>query len=195
MTVCLTYYAFFLIVFGSVLCLFGLSFQMKKIEDMDIKLFLQVNRALSRYLNLFELTWQMGRTWVVISFFLLFFLYRPLSGFKAGLCFGVAAAVERITKLYVNRPRPFSVLETVPMRQPSKPRDPSHPSGDAMRIWFMAAVLSSGPGLSSGFLALVVMLAVTVSSGRIAFGVHFPLDVIGGAGLGLLWAGIYHILV
>jgi membrane-associated phospholipid phosphatase len=41
------------------------------------------------------------------------------------------------------------------------------------------------------FAAVAVALAMLISLGRIAMGVHFPLDVLGGAGLGLFFAGVF----
>jgi len=57
------------------------------------------------------------------------------------LFFCIIACIERSLKLMVKRPRPFSVLPGVQMSQPQKPHDPSHPSGDSMRIWYLAFVI------------------------------------------------------
>ena len=48
----------------------------------------------------------------------------------------------------------------------------------------LAAVLA--PSLPRAWRAVFIALAVTVAFGRVYAGVHLPLDVVGGAGLGLL---------
>lgn len=74
------------------------------------------------------------------------------------------------------------------MLQPLKPLDPSFPSGDALRIWYLtlitAAIFSSLP-----FLIAAIILAAVISLGRIMMGVHYPSDVLAGSGLGVIAAG------
>jgi membrane-associated phospholipid phosphatase len=59
-----------------------------------------------------------------------------------------------------------------------------------MRAWFL--VISAGFvfGIPPWGVMLLSVLAAAVSIGRIALGVHYPLDVISGAGLGILTASI-----
>ncbi|MET0458115.1 MAG: phosphatase PAP2 family protein [Ilumatobacteraceae bacterium] len=57
-------------------------------------------------------------------------------------------------------------------------------SGHAAVAFALAAVLA--PSLPRAWRAVVIALAVTVAFGRVYAGVHLPLDVVGGAGLGLL---------
>lgn len=82
----------------------------------------------------------------------------------------------------IGRPRPF-------LRYPSPPplvhvaRDQSFPSGHAAIAFACATVLTSvrprlGPWL--------FLLAAAIAWSRIYVGVHYPLDVLGGAVLGLL---------
>jgi undecaprenyl-diphosphatase len=70
------------------------------------------------------------------------------------------------------------------------PHDGSFPSGHAATSFACATVLSAfAPRLAPGFL----LLAVAIGYSRIYVGVHYPLDVVGGAALGsavgavLLW--------
>jgi undecaprenyl-diphosphatase len=57
-------------------------------------------------------------------------------------------------------------------------------SGHAAVAFALAAVLA--PSLPRAWRAVVIALAVTVAFGRVYAGVHLPLDVVGGAGLGVL---------
>ncbi len=59
-----------------------------------------------------------------------------------------------------------------------------------MRIWFLALVFPLAFGLPWPVFALTCTVALTLSLGRFALGVHYPLDVIGGAGLGIFFTGL-----
>ena len=106
------------------------------------------------------------------------------------LLYTVMAVLERTVKLKVARPRPFETLPNVEMNQPKEPHDPSHPSGDTMRVFFLVLVFPWIFDLSWPVYLLTIIVATTLSLGRIVLGVHYPLDVIGGAGLGILAASI-----
>jgi len=64
-----------------------------------------------------------------------------------------------------------------------------------MRIWYLAFIIPTAFGLPLPALFLFCCIAVLVSLGKIALGVHFPLDVIGGMGLGLIGAGLYQLCI
>ena len=102
-----------------------------------------------------------------------------------------AALVERLTKSLVRRPRPFTRLPDIRLRQSPAPLDTSFPSGDAMRVWFVVCTvemtLPEGP--------LLVRLAIwgaaaLVGLGRVRLGAHYPLDVWTGAWIGVGSAAI-----
>jgi len=77
--------------------------------------------------------------------------------------------------------------------QPVRPQNPSYPSGDAMRAWFLAIVIPCSFGLAWPAALMAGIIATLLSLGRVVLGVHFPLDVIGGAGLGVFGAGLFYI--
>jgi undecaprenyl-diphosphatase len=89
-------------------------------------------------------------------------------------------AVGGTLKYVVDRPRPFEVLDDV--HTVYQPTDPSFPSGHTEGSFAAAAVL--GRRYSKLILPLG-LFAMAVGFGRIYYGVHWPLDVIGGAVIGI----------
>jgi len=92
----------------------------------------------------------------------------------------VAGGLKRVT--HVERPA-FRFHEPRPLVH--VPRDGSFPSGHTATSFACATVLSAlVPRLAPGF----YLLALAIGFSRIYVGAHYPLDVVGGAALGVLTA-------
>ena len=182
--------ALFLIIIGFILVIFGLLHTTTSINHLDIRSFRLLHNRLRHYSGFYSYIWPLGTVPVTITLILVIFIASWQTGIIVSLVYLLAAILEHVVKRKVDRRRPFELIPDVIMCQPKKPSDPSHPSGDAMRAWFLALIFPFSFALSWPVYALSITIAITLSLGRICMGVHFPLDVIGGAGLGLISSGV-----
>jgi len=112
-----------------------------------------------------------------------------LLGKRLRLAAALAAAtllkvsLEAVAKMFVQRDRPAQTLPDVILRGQSAASGLSFPSGHAMVIFAITALVA--PYFKSWWKVLPWALAATVCLSRAYLGAHFPLDVAAGAGLGL----------
>ena len=95
-----------------------------------------------------------------------------------------ADLLDRGIKATVDRPRPH-LGPTEPRPLVRLPTDASFPSGHAATCFACAVMLAL---LVPRLAVPVLVLASAIAYSRLYLGVHYPLDVIGGAGLGALVA-------
>ncbi len=92
-------------------------------------------------------------------------------------------SLETLAQTFVQRDRPAETLPDVILRGQSAARGLSFPSGHAMVIFAIAALVA--PYFKGWWKVLPWALAAAVCLSRVYLGAHFPLDVIAGAGLGI----------
>ena len=100
---------------------------------------------------------------------------------------GVAWLAASLAKAVADRPRPYEVMAGAVLRQ-SPAHGTSFPSTHTAVA--VATVIALVPFLPRPAEIAAVAYAVLVGWSRVYLGVHYPLDVIGGAGIGLLVGGL-----
>ena len=96
---------------------------------------------------------------------------------------GISWAAAEALKELVRRPRPYNALVTVPPTLIDAPSSFSFPSGDAALAFGAAVALGQ---VLPRLRPFGLLLASAVALSRVVVGVHYPLDVLGGAGIGIL---------
>lgn len=100
---------------------------------------------------------------------------------------GLALGLGQIIGWAFPRPRPFQ--DHMVRLLIARSSDPSFPSDHALAAFAIAAALASTrPRLSLGLLALAALLGLS----RVFVGIHYPLDIVGGAILGGTIGGLIH---
>ena len=95
---------------------------------------------------------------------------------------GPAWALAHLTKAISGRPRPYEALSGVALRQPPA-HDMSFPSSHTAIT--VAVVIALMPFLPRALAWVAIAYAVLVGWSRVYLGVHYPLDILGGAGIGI----------
>jgi hypothetical protein len=144
------------------------------VDHIDRKacLALQQRLKLRPWINLFRLLWPLGRSEFAMVALVGLAFYNLGQGASAAAAFVAWSFIDRLIKLGFKRVRPFNRLPATDMLQPRAPKDPSFPSGDAYHAWFLALTAFQVFHLPLWAALAVGLLAVLVSLGRIAMGVH-----------------------
>ena len=100
---------------------------------------------------------------------------------------GLAWALAHVAKAIADRPRPYEVMADAVLRQ-QPAHGTSFPSSHTAVT--VAVVIALVPFLARPLAAAGIGYAVLVGWSRVYLGVHYPLDVLGGAGIGLATGGV-----
>ena len=99
---------------------------------------------------------------------------------------GGALALAHVAKAITDRPRPYQVIADAVLRQ-QPAHGTSFPSSHTAVT--VAVVIALVPFLPRALAPVAVAYAVLVGWSRVYLGVHYPLDVLGGAGIGMAVGG------
>jgi membrane-associated phospholipid phosphatase len=97
-----------------------------------------------------------------------------------------------VAKTFVQRGRPAETVPDVILRGNSAAHGLSFPSGHAMVIFAITALVA--PYLKGWWKVLPWALAAAVCLSRAYLRAHFPLDVVAGAGLGMLIGSVLNLV-
>jgi membrane-associated phospholipid phosphatase len=99
---------------------------------------------------------------------------------------GVGWALANAAKATADRPRPYEVVADAVLRQ-QPAHGTSFPSSHTAVT--VAVVIALVPFLPRVLAGVAIAYAVLVGWSRVYLGVHYPLDVLGGAGIGMAVGG------
>lgn len=105
----------------------------------------------------------------------------------------VVYVLAKVVKEYVARGRPAALLGGVVEREMFSTGSLGYPSGHAAVAWAITLIVLPYVGQPWRIVAIVLALAVPLS--RMYVGAHVPLDLIGGAALGVTVASTVNLLV
>ncbi|HEY6798196.1 MAG TPA: phosphatase PAP2 family protein [Kineosporiaceae bacterium] len=110
-------------------------------------------------------------------------------GRAAVLAFVFAEALDQVLKHVVHQPRPLTVIPGLDMH--GYPKDPlGHAYPSAHTAVAVAVVSAVWPWIGRPQRVVGVVTALLVGLNRIYIGAHWPIDVLGGAAVGLLAGSI-----
>lgn len=176
---------------GLILILLGFTHVFDEIVSLEVSIVRYVQQISKRkpLLFFFKEVWFFGRT----TFALILLVFLICINWKTGLIaagvFLIIVGIEYLIKTLYNRKRPYTAHQGIAMLQSLEALDSSFPSGDTMRVWYLALIITASAGDNIFFLTATISLAILVTLGRLVMGVHYLTDTLVGAGLGIMGAG------
>jgi len=109
-----------------------------------------------------------------------------------GLSLLFSAALTHLIKWLVQRPRPYRVFTEIDAYAHGGGYSfPSGHTAEAFTLAFVIWILYKNPVLR----ALALLWAITVAYSRMALGVHYPTDILGGIVTALISVGLAHAIL
>ena len=105
----------------------------------------------------------------------------------AAVAAGAAWVLANVAKLIADRPRPYEVMAGAVLRQ-QPAHGTSFPSSHTAVA--LAVVIALVPFLARPLAAAGIAYAGLVGWSRVYLGVHYPLDILAGAGIGMAVGGV-----
>lgn len=144
----------------------------------------------------FRIVMQLGTLWVALVAvaavaWRTWRSHGPAPTIALALSVAVAYRLDNVIKAVIDRPRPSAVIEGLDVREHIG--GPAFPSGHTTMACAVAAAVH--PILPRRWQVLVWSLAAVVAVTRMHVGVHWPLDLLGGAALGTAIAAAAWLLV
>lgn len=155
------------------------------VEDfsLNIELFYLINHTRHPLLDeFFRYFYVLGKGYILIPIviYLAFLKREKLKPFILALV--LESALVHILKFAFKAPRPASMLKDVYLLEPLYHK--SFPSGDTAMAFLLACFFSQGA--STPIKILLFVYAFLIAYGRMYLCVHFPMDVLVGAIIGVL---------
>ena len=100
---------------------------------------------------------------------------------------GIAWALAHVAKAITDRPRPYETIADAVLRQ-QPAHGTSFPSSHTAVT--LAVAIALVPFLTRPLATAGITYAVLVGWSRMYLGVHYPLDILGGAGIGMAAGGV-----
>jgi membrane-associated phospholipid phosphatase len=100
---------------------------------------------------------------------------------------GLAWVLANVAKVIADRPRPYEVVADAVLRQPPAHGTSFPSSHTAVTV---AVVIALVPFLPRVLAWVAIAYAALVGWSRVYLGVHYPLDVLAGAGIGIAVGGL-----
>ncbi len=180
---------------GIGVALFGASALLVRVGAMgwDARLFRILNQVPSAAAALLTPVSYLFRPVGIIAVVALTVVYvlarnRSLLPVAAGaVAAGAAWVLANVAKVVADRPRPYEVMADAVLRQ-QPAHGTSFPSSHTAVTLAVATVLV--PFMARPLAAAGIACAVLVGWSRVYLGVHYPLDVLAGAGIGMAVGGV-----
>ncbi len=148
----------------------------------NVELFYLINHSRNAMLDFFfSYFYILGKGYVLCPAFLFVLLFQRHRWKLFLFSVAIESFLVHFLKFLFHAPRPASLLQNVYLLEPLYHK--SFPSGDTAMAFLLFSFFSEG---AKWYLKVPLLLyALLIAYGRIYLGVHFPLDVLAGALIGV----------